>query len=327
MSELVVDVLWTAGEAERHAFAPGEAAAFLDILRATTTMTAALAAGARAVVAVADPAKALVLRERLTPAPLLAGEERMERRPGFDLGNSPREFTAERVTGRTLVMCTTNGTRAAVAALRGGCRRLFAASLRNRAATARALLADPSVDRITLICAGTHGRFSLDDAVGAGAVIEALIAAAPHPSPEGQEPASPPAAAFAPAAGGRPAAAGRRCTLSDAAIAALQLWQAAGPRLAETLAGCQHGRLLVEAGFAADVPVAAAVDAADFAIAWQPTPDVPKDVGGGWFVPTHFPGNRPPGARWPSTVSRSVAPEAPDRGEPSQGDGAGGSAG
>ena len=285
MSELFVDVLWTAGEAERHAFAPGEAAAFLDILRATTTMTAALAAGARGIVAVADPATALSLRERLAPAPLLAGEERMERRPGFDLGNSPREFTAERVAGHTLVMCTTNGTRAAAAALRGGCRRLFAASLRNRAATARALLAGPGVDRITLICAGTHGRFSLDDAVGAGAVIEALIAA-PHPWPEGQEPASqPPAAASTPAAGGR------RWILSDAAIAALQLWQAARPRLAETLAGCQHGRLLVEAGFAADVPVAAAVDAADFAIAWQPAPGVPEDVGGGWFVPTDFPGN------------------------------------
>ncbi|WPD18812.1 2-phosphosulfolactate phosphatase [Thermaerobacter composti] len=296
MSELVVDVLWTADEAERHAFAPGEAAAFLDILRATTTMTAALAAGARAVVAVADPAKALALRERLTPAPLLAGEERMERRPGFDLGNSPREFTAERVTGRTLVMCTTNGTRAAVAALRGGCRRLFAASLRNRAATARALLADPRVDRITLICAGTHGRFSLDDAIGAGAVIEALIGA-PGSATHRPEPTAPPGAAVTPPAAARPPTGARPCRLSDAAVAALQLWQTARPRLAEALAGCRHGRLLVEAGFAADLPVAAAVDAADFAIAWQPAPDMPEDVGGGWFVPTHFPGNRRTGDR------------------------------
>ena len=75
------------------------------------------------------------------------------------------------------------------------------------------------------------------------------------------EPTAPPGAAVTPPAAARPPTGGRPCRLSDAAVAALQLWQAARPRLAEALAGCRHGRLLVEAGFAADLDSCAQVDA------------------------------------------------------------------
>lgn len=285
-----VDVLWTAREAEQHPFRPGEAAAVFDVLRATTTMAAALAAGAHGVVAVADPQQALSLRSTMHPAPLLGGEERMIRRPGFDLGNSPLEYTPDRVRDRVVVLCTTNGTRAAAAALGGGCRYLFAGSLVNRTATARGLLrcvqpehgrhpGQPAGDRqgapasqdagggpaITLICAGTHGRFSLDDVIGAGAVVEALQAlVGEEPQPEGG------------------------LHLSDAALAALQLWQQARQELAAVLAGCHHGRLLAEAGFAGDIEFASRVDAFEFAVHWQPQA-LALDTGA--FVATHFPGN------------------------------------
>jgi hypothetical protein len=89
-----------------------------DVLRATSTMVAALDNGAAAIVPVADIAEALDLRRR-EPDVLLAGERNGLRIQGdltggieFDLGNSPREFTRARVEGRTIVMTTTNGTRA-----------------------------------------------------------------------------------------------------------------------------------------------------------------------------------------------------------------------
>ncbi|PZN12269.1 MAG: 2-phosphosulfolactate phosphatase [Bacillota bacterium] len=286
-----VDVLWTAREAEQHPFRPGEAAAVFDVLRATTTMAAALAAGAPGVVAVADPQRALSLRSTLHPAPLLGGEERMIRLPGFDLGNSPLEYTPERVRDRTVVLCTTNGTRAVAAALRRGCRQLFAGSLVNRTATARGLLRclqpdparhprQPAANRqgtpasqqadggpaITLICAGTHGRFSLDDVIGAGSVVEALQALVQEEEPEPQD----------------------TLQLSDAARAALQLWQQARHELADVLVGTHHGRLLVETGFAEDIEFACRVDAFDFAVQWQPHA-LALDTGA--FVATHFPGN------------------------------------
>ena len=273
----VLHVLWTAGDAARHRFEPDEAAVVFDVLRATTTMTAALAAGARAVGAVADPEVAFALRHRIQPAPLLAGEENMVRRPGFDMGNSPLEMEPGRVRDRIVVLCTTNGTRATSAALAAGCRRLLAASLRNRTATARALLAGPEPARITLICAGTKGAFSLDDALGAGAVIEALL------NLTGTA-----AGALDPAAPGQAGP----WRLTDAARAALVLWEHHRSAVAAALAGCHHGRLLVAAGFGPDIDAAAQVDAADFAITWQAAPGVPESAGGGWFVPTHFPGNR-----------------------------------
>jgi 2-phosphosulfolactate phosphatase len=90
----------------------------LDVLRATTSMTTALANGAEAIIPVAEINEAIEIR-RSRPDVLLAGERdglRITKAQtgsiDFDLGNSPREFTAERVRGKTIVMTTTNGTRA-----------------------------------------------------------------------------------------------------------------------------------------------------------------------------------------------------------------------
>src|SRR5947208_3022666 len=111
-------------------FAPAEFAALtrrdlsqtvcvvFDILRATSTMMTALDQGAARIIPVAEIDEALALRQR-DPSVLLAGERnglriRSEQTGGtdFDLGNSPREFTAVIVKGKTIVISTTNGTRA-----------------------------------------------------------------------------------------------------------------------------------------------------------------------------------------------------------------------
>jgi 2-phosphosulfolactate phosphatase len=89
---------------------------------------------------------------------LLAGEASCLKPEDFDLGNSPREFTGERVKDRAILLATTNGTLAASRAAGGGAEKIFAGSLLNASATAGALLAE--LDRVPhtlLVCAGTNG--------------------------------------------------------------------------------------------------------------------------------------------------------------------------
>ena len=156
----------------------GDAACVVfDVLRATTTMVAALAHGAEAIVAVAEIAEAVAIRKR-RPDVLLAGERDGVRIPAsltggieFDLGNSPREFTRQAIAGRTVAMTTTNGTRALHACT--GAREVLAAGFVNLGATAARLRAS-SASRCVLVCSGTHEEAALEDVLAAGAMCEAL---------------------------------------------------------------------------------------------------------------------------------------------------------
>ncbi len=141
----------------------------IDVLRATSAMITALANGAEAIIPVASIEEARTLR-RKKPHLLLAGERNGFKITGFDLGNSPREMTSRRVRSRTIAWTTTNGT----VALRA-CREadaVYVASLLNLTATVRALATEDT--DILFVCAGTHDRFALEDAVCAGAIIERL---------------------------------------------------------------------------------------------------------------------------------------------------------
>jgi len=148
-----------------------------DILRATSTIATALHNGAREVLVVSEIAEALALRAG-RPSLLLAGEREGQRIPAsltgsidFDLGNSPREFTRERVRDRSIVITTTNGTRAI-----NSCRwasTILTASFLNLTATA-GLLRASEPERIRLVCAGTGDDFSFEDTLGAGALLSLL---------------------------------------------------------------------------------------------------------------------------------------------------------
>jgi 2-phosphosulfolactate phosphatase len=145
----------------------GRAVVVLDVLRATTTIAAALAAGAQhvRVFGAIEDARAAA---PLSPEPvLLAGESRCLRPEGFDLGNSPAEFTPQRCAGKTILLSTTNGTRALLAAR--GAALILAGALVNTAATARHL-PKTGLD-VTLLCAGTGGEVAAEDVLGAGAVL------------------------------------------------------------------------------------------------------------------------------------------------------------
>jgi 2-phosphosulfolactate phosphatase len=157
-----VHVAFTPAEAER---AP--TAIVVDVLRATSTIAQALASGYRRVLCCAEVEEALALRGRLGEG-VLAGERRAVAIPGFDLGNSPLEFTEPR--SETVVLTTTNGTGAILAAA-ASAETVLLGSLLNLDAVAGAARGKGDVE---VVCAGLEGRFTIDDAYAAGRIAELL---------------------------------------------------------------------------------------------------------------------------------------------------------
>jgi 2-phosphosulfolactate phosphatase len=155
-------------------------AVVIDTLRFTSTASQALAAGAADVEVVSDIDTARRVAERRGERALLCGERHCRRIPGFHLGNSPLEYTPERVAGRPLIFSTTNGTLAveAVAAtdmvLLGSLLNRQAVSQRVRTATAPALGSGPG-RHVWIVCAGTDGEVALEDVLTAGAILDSLL--------------------------------------------------------------------------------------------------------------------------------------------------------
>jgi 2-phosphosulfolactate phosphatase len=141
----------------------------IDVIRATSTICQALAAGYEGVFCVAEVNEGPVLRDALGDGVLLGGERNAVLIPGYDLGNSPREYVQP--AGRLLVLSTTNGTRAILAAAER-CERVLVASLLNLDAVVGA--AREAGDDVVVVCAGVQGSFALDDAYVAGRIVAAL---------------------------------------------------------------------------------------------------------------------------------------------------------
>jgi 2-phosphosulfolactate phosphatase len=154
-------------------FTPDEAGAaptglVIDVIRATSTICQAVAAGYERVFCTGEVDEARALRGRLGEG-VLGGERDAVRIPGFDLGNSPREYVEPQSS--TLVLSTTNGTRAVVSAAQR-CERVYIASLLNLAAVVEA--ARSHGDDVLVVCAGVQGRPNLDDTYVAGRIVELL---------------------------------------------------------------------------------------------------------------------------------------------------------
>ena len=143
----------------------------IDVVRATTTIIEALANGARAIYPTRSTEEAVRLASSMgREDTLLCGERKGRKVEGFDLGNSPREFDEETVSGKKIVMTTTNGTRALTASAEGS--RVLACAFTNLGAVAREISGD---DHVIIVCAGREDRFSLDDALCAGHLIRRTI--------------------------------------------------------------------------------------------------------------------------------------------------------
>jgi 2-phosphosulfolactate phosphatase len=203
-------------------------AVVFDVLRATTTLVHALAAGAEAVVVAPSLDEAMRQRDK-DPGVLLAGEEGMLPPMGFDLGNSPTQYTREAVMGRRIVMATTNGTKALLAV--GRADRVYVGALVNAREVATRLR---GARRVLLLPSGTQGNPCLEDLLGAGAVLDRL-------------------------------AEGSSLDLDPVAYLALDAYRTASDELTQTLLRTPNGRRLVDKGFGDDVRLAAQTDR--FAIA------------------------------------------------------------
>ena len=156
---MLVHVAFTPGEQT-----PAPIGIVVDVLRATSTMTQALAAGYRRVLCCAEIDDALALRAQI-PDSLVGGERKAVQVEGFDIGASPREFLEPRAD--TLILSTTNGTRAILETAER-CEEVVLGSLLNLDAVARAAASDDAV----VVCAGFQGAFALDDAYCAGRIVQ-----------------------------------------------------------------------------------------------------------------------------------------------------------
>jgi len=203
----------------------GTAVVVIDVVRATSVIGAALAAGAEGVrpVGSVDEAREVAAAEDA----LLVGERGGLAPEGFDLGNSPGDFTERVCSGRRVVLTTTNGTRAVERCV--GAERLLAASLTNAEVTARSL-ADAGHARVLLVCAGSGGLLAIDDVAAAGCLMGNLALQA------GAEP-------------------------SDGARTAAAVFDAWKHDLHGLLRRSVSGRKLTEVGLATDLIACARVDA------------------------------------------------------------------
>jgi 2-phosphosulfolactate phosphatase len=207
----------------------GRTVVVLDVLRATTTMAAALAAGVREIHVFASLQEASRAAAGADSSRILCGEEKCLPPAGFDLGNSPGAFRRELHGGRTAYMSTTNGTRAIVAAREAAT--VLTGALVNASTVARAVAAAGA--DATLLCAGTGGAVAMEDVLGAGAVMASLERLAAVD------------------------------VQSDTALIARDLYRARGQDLRAALAEALGGRNVKAAGLAEDIDFAARVDALD----------------------------------------------------------------
>ncbi len=211
----------------------------IDVIRATTTIAAVLGQGAERVLVAPDIEQARAAAEKI-PGSLLCGERNVRPVAGFDYGNSPSQFAQLDLRGQTLILTTTNGTRAFYACPSEATR--LAGSLYNaHAVTTYALeIARLHGGNIHLVCSGELGYFALDDAVCAGGLVLELQRQQPDIS------------------------------MLESADAALTLYHAYEPP--RVLEHCNSARSVIEAGLSADtdfcmqiskssiVPVVARID-------------------------------------------------------------------
>lgn len=154
----------------------GSVAVVVDVLRATTVMVHALDAGAESIIPCGEVEEALRVATGLPDSTAVLGGERQGLPiEGFHLGNSPGDYTPEVCGGKTVVMTTTNGTRAILASLEAD--RVLIAAFVNLGATAQALAVNAlkvHAQPMHIICAGTDGRVSAEDTLLAGALVSGL---------------------------------------------------------------------------------------------------------------------------------------------------------
>jgi 2-phosphosulfolactate phosphatase len=208
----------------------GRVVAVVDVLRASTVVAVALANGARAVVPLESSDEVITRSKSFDRAEVrLAGERRMNPIPGFDFGNSPRDFTRDAVEGKTVLFTTSNGTGALLAVQ--GARDVVIASYVNFSAVLTMMrTAVRAGTEVVIVCAGREKEFALEDAGCAGRYVRQLATRTPD------------------------------VEMNDGARASELIAKRYGDRVDQLFAESAHGRALAEAGYAEDLAMCAQLD-------------------------------------------------------------------
>jgi 2-phosphosulfolactate phosphatase len=200
----------------------------IDVLRATSVMVHAMFQGALEILPVATIEEAFQIAKAFSRSSILFGGERESKKiPGFDLGNSPKEYVAERVKGKKLILTTTNGTKA-LHLVSSGKEILLGSFFNIGAVVQRCLEADRN---LLIFPSGDEGNFSLEDSICGGMLIDLITKK-----------------------GGKPV------SLTDASWSAQILYQRFKDNLVEAFQLSHHGKELMNGGFEDDLAYCAQID-------------------------------------------------------------------
>ena len=205
---------------------------YIDVLRASTTVCTALYAGAKEVIPIESMDKAIDLHQKLSKeTSILAGERKDIKPIGFALGNSPAEFTAAIVKNKTIVLTTTNGTKAFQKGKNSNHR--IVASFVNLSIVAsniQKILDEENIKFCNIICSGNNGCFSFEDTLCAGSIIQRLTGEIPG------------------------------IKMNDSTIASKDIYSLYKDRLSIFIKSCEHSKVLIDLGLENDINEAVTID-------------------------------------------------------------------
>jgi len=205
----------------------GKTVVVIDVLRASTVIVTAVCNGAKEVIPVGSVEFGMkVSGNAFGGQTLIGGERNMHKIDGFNLGNSPLEYNSETITGKSIILYTTNGSKAIVKAKFA--EDLFICCFNNLGGVAKHLV---ELDKdFEILCAGSDGMFNLEDTVCAGKLLTEIENL------------------------------NKDVELTDAAKASIVLSKSFGKNILKMLSECEHGKRLIENEYGDDLKVAAQKD-------------------------------------------------------------------
>lgn len=225
---LKIDLFLSQSEIQRSQISD-QLVVIIDVLRASTSMITALANGCKAIISVSEIDKAKKLAKNFLPGSiLLCGERNEVLIPGFDLSNSPLEYTADKVKDRTIIFTSSNGSKLFDYVQYG--QKIIVAGFVNVTVIAK-FIVESKLD-VAILCAGKNGQFGLEDAVCGGMIINKIAELKDKSS-----------------------------ALNDGAIAAQTMYQFYGKNIIGMLYQASHGKRLIDIGQEQDLLECGKIDA------------------------------------------------------------------
>lgn len=229
---MIIDAFLVPSAIDENTYFSNSVVLMIDVLRASTTIITALHNNAREVIITDTTEKAVKLYNTIDRGnAILAGERNGIKPDGFGAGNSPTEFTREKVENKIVILTTTNGTQIFTRAKESPCRVI--AAFVNFSAVANYVLQrvqdDPAIHSIIIFAAGNKGRISYEDTLAAGAFVEHFHNAL-------------------------------NCKLTDAAHLSKSIYQMYKDNIKDFLKTTEHARLLSSLGFEEDIEIATTID-------------------------------------------------------------------